>query len=241
MRSRFRWASLGYSNAACSHLDREFALGKQGTKKEPIVKFITTTMKTAIGAAGIAAVSLATAGSASAAPNIQGFGTSEPLIDGPMVTNYTVSNLQPSNISIPGFTPKGTLYQADVTVRSDGGMVTPQVRDFSARGPNGQTYKLIDNVQVPNGLNPAPIAQGSESTGTLYFDATGAPPNGVVYNDGLQDILMWTSNVPGTSTNMPATSPNMSGTSPNMPGMPASGEPSGTGPAPGALPAPATS
>ena len=205
------------------------------------MKFITTTMKTAIGAAGIAAVSLATAGSASAAPNIQGFGTSEPLIDGPMVTNYTVSNLQPSNISIPGFTPKGTLYQADVTVRSDGGMVTPQVRDFSARGPNGQTYKLIDNVQVPNGLNPAPIAQGSESTGTLYFDATGAPPNGVVYNDGLQDILMWTSNVPGTSTNMPATSPNMSGTSPNMPGMPASGEPSGTGPAPGALPAPATS
>ena len=205
------------------------------------MKFITTTMRTAIGAAGIAAVSLATAGSASAAPNIQGFGTSEPLIDGPMVTNYTVSNLQPSNISIPGFTPKGTLYQADVTVRSDGGMVTPQVRDFSARGPNGQTYKLIDNVQVPNGLNPAPIAQGSESKGTLYFDATGAPPNGVVYNDGLQDILMWTSNVPGTSTNMPATSPNMSGTSPNMPGMPASGEPSDTGPAPGALPAPATS
>src|ERR1700735_1337117 len=103
MRSRFRWASLGYSNAACSHLDREFALGKQGTKKESIVKFITTTMKTAIGAAGIAAVSLATAGSASAAPNIQGFGTSEPLIDGPMITNYTVRHLEPSTITIPGF------------------------------------------------------------------------------------------------------------------------------------------
>ena len=197
------------------------------------MKFTTTTMKTAIGAAGIAAVSLATAGTASAAPNIQGFGTSEPLIDGPMVTNYTVSNLQPSNIVIPGFTPKGTLYQADVTVRSDGGTVTPQVRDFTARGPNGQTYKLIDNVEVPNGLNPAPIAQGSESKGTLYFDATGAPPNGVAYNDGLQDILMWTSNIPSTSSNMPGTSPNMSGTS-------APGEPSNTGPAPGALPAPAT-
>jgi hypothetical protein len=197
------------------------------------VKFTTTTMRTAIGAAGIAAVSLAVAGTASAAPNIQGFGASEPLIDGPMVTNYTVSNLQPSNIVIPGFTPKGTLYQADVTVRSDGGTVTPQVRDFTARGPNGQTYKLIDNVQVPNGLNPAPIAQGSESKGTLYFDATGAPPNGVAYNDGLQDILMWTSNMPSTSSNMPGTSPNMSGTS-------APGEPSNTGPAPGALPAPAT-
>src|SRR6202046_5667813 len=240
MRSRFRWASLGYSNAACSHLDREFAFGNQATTKEPIVKFTTTTMKTAIGAAGIAAVSLAAAGTASAAPNIQGFGASEPLIDGPMVTNYTVSNLQPSTISIPGFTPKGTLYQADVTVRSDGGVVTPQVRDFSARGPNGQTYKLVDNVEVPNGLNPAPIAQGGESKGTLYFDATGAPPNGVVYNDGLQDILMWTSNVPGTSPNMSGTSPNMSGTSPAMPGTSAPGEPGNTGPAPGALPAPAT-
>ena len=197
------------------------------------MKFTTTTMKTAIGAAGIAAVSLAAAGTASAAPNIQGFGASEPLIDGPMVTNYTVSNLQPSTVAIPGFTPKGTLYQADVTVRSDGGIVTPQVRDFSARGPNGQTYKLIDNVEVPNGLNPAPIAQGSESKGTLYFDATGAPPNGVVYNDGLQDILMWTSNMQGTPSNVQGTSPNMSGPS-------APGEPSSTGPAPGALPAPAT-
>jgi hypothetical protein len=186
-------------------------------------------MKTAIAAAGIAAIGFATAASASAAPDIQGFGSSEPLIDGPMVTNYTVSNLEPSTIAIPGFTPKGTLYQADITVRSDGGLVTPQVRDFSARGPNGQSYKLVDNVEVPNGLNPAPITQGSESRGTLYFDATGAPPNGIVYNDGLQDILMWTSNVPGTSMpGEPATS------------MPGSGEPSDSGPLPGALPAPAT-
>ena len=195
-------------------------------RRSPIVKFTTTTAKTAIGAAGIAAASIVAAATASAAPpNIQGFGTSEPLIDGPMVTNYTVSNLQPSTIAIPGYTPKGTLYQADVVVRSDGGTVTPQVRDFSARGPNGQTYKLIDNVEVPNGLNPAPIAQGSESKGTLYFDATGAPPNGVVYNDGLQDILMWTSNVPGTSA---------PGATPNSPGAPQNGAP-----APGTLPAPA--
>ena len=123
-----------------------------------------------------------------------------------MVTAYTVSNLQPSNAVIPGYTPKGTLYQADIIARSDGGLVTPQVRDFIARGPNGQNYKLVDKVEVPNGLNPAPIAQGSESTGTLYFDVTGAPPNGVVYNDGVQDILMWTSNVPGTPA--PGAAPN---------------------------------
>jgi hypothetical protein len=189
------------------------------------VKFTTSTVKTAIGAAGIAAVSVFAAATASAAgPNIQGFGTSESLIDGPMVTAYTVSNLQPSTIVIPGFTPKGTLYQADIVARSDGGTVTPMVRNFTARGPNGQTYKLIDKVEVPNGLNPAPIPQGSESRGTLYFDATGAPPNGVAYNDGLQDILMWTSNVPGATA----------------PGAPAPGVPLNPGPAPGAPPGPAT-
>ena len=188
--------------------------------KEPNVKFATNkTVKTAIGAAGIAAVSIFAAATAAAAgPNIQGFGASESLNDGPMVTSYTVSNLQASSLTIPGFTPKGTLYQADITAKSDGGIVTPMVRDFSARGPNGQTYKLIDKVEVPNGLNPSPIPQGSESTGTLYFDVTGAPPNAVVYNDEFQDILMWTSNVPGASA--PGAAPS-------------------TSPAPGALPAPA--
>jgi hypothetical protein len=173
------------------------------------VKFTTTTVKTVIGVAGIGAASVFAAATASAvSPTVQGFGTSESLINGPMVTAYTVSNLQPSSLPIPGYTPKGTLYQADITARSDGGTVTPMVRDFSARGPNGQIYQLIDNVQVPNGLNPAPIPQGSGSSGTLYFDVTGAPPNGVVYNDGLQDILIWTSNVPGASApGAPTSSP----------------------------------
>ena len=179
------------------------------------MKATTTAVKSAIAAGGIAAASVFAAATASAAgANIQGFGTSEQLVDGPLITNYTVSNLQQSNAAIPGYTPKGTLYQADITARSDGGTVTPMVRDFSARGPNGQTYKLIDKVGVPNGLNPAPIPQGSESRGTLYFDVTGAPPNGVVYNDGLQDILIWTSNVPG-------------GSAPGAPNTPPPGAPPG--------------
>jgi Domain of unknown function (DUF1942) len=166
-----------------------------------------TAVKSAIAAAGIAAAGVFTAATASAAPpNIQPFGASEPLIDGPLVTNYTVSNLQPSNAVIPGYTPKGTLYQADVIARSDGGLVTPMVNDFIARGPNGQNYRVIDKVQAPGSLNPAPIPQGSESTGTLYFDVTGAPPNGVVYNDGMQDILIWTSNM-GNVPNAPSPSP----------------------------------
>ncbi|OBH97472.1 MPT63 family protein [Mycobacterium sp. E2733] len=183
------------------------------------MKVTKTALKTAAAAGGIAAASVFAAVPASAAPpNIQGFGTSEQLVDGPLITNYTVSNLQPSNVSIPGYTPKGTLYQADITARSDGGLVTPMVKDFSARGPNGQTYKLIDKAGAPNALNPAPIPQGSESTGTLYFDVTGAPPNGVVYNDGLQDVLMWTSNVQGGAA--PGVPPNAS-PAPGQPPAPA--------------------
>jgi hypothetical protein len=182
------------------------------------MKVNKTAVKTAIVAGGIAATSVFAAATASAAPpNIQPFGASEPLIDGALVTNYTVNNLQPSNAAIPGYTPKGTLYQADITARSDGGLVTPMVNDFIARGPNGQNYRVIDKVQAPGSLNPAPIPQGSESTGTLYFDVTGAPPNGVVHNDGMQDILIWTSNMQGGSA----------------PGAP---NPS---PAPGTLPSPA--
>ncbi|HWF30882.1 MAG TPA: MPT63 family protein [Mycobacterium sp.] len=180
------------------------------------MKVSRTAVKSAIAAGGMAAAGVFTAATAFAAPpNIQPFGASEPLIDGPLVTNYTVSNLQPSNAAIPGYTPKGTLYQADVIAKSDGGLVTPMVNDFIARGPNGQNYRVIDKVGAPGSLNPAPIPQGSESTGTLYFDVTGAPPNGVAYNDGMQDILIWTSNMSAGSA----------------PGAPT--------PAPGALPSPA--
>jgi Domain of unknown function (DUF1942) len=194
------------------------------------MKVTTTAVKTAIAAGGIAAASVFAAAAASAAPpNIQGFGTSEQLVEGPMITNYTVSNLQPSNVTIPGYTPKGTLYQADITARSDSGVVTPMVNDFIARGPNGQNYRVIDKKPVPNGLNPAPIPQGQESTGVLYFDVTGAPPNGVAYNDGMQDILIWTSNVPGASTpGAPNSAPGAPNTAPGAPS-----------PAPGQPPAPA--
>jgi uncharacterized protein DUF1942 len=171
------------------------------------MKVSRTAVKSAIAAAGIAAAGVFTAATAFAAPNIQGFGTSQQLVQGPLITNYTVSNLQPSNTAIPGYTPKGTLYQADVTARSDGGVVTPMVNDFIARGPNGQNYRVIDKVGAPGSLNPAPIPQGSESTGTLYFDVTGTPPNGVAYNDGGQDVLIWTSNAQGGSAPAPSASP----------------------------------
>jgi Domain of unknown function (DUF1942) len=212
---RLALAANGYANLSVVVARKKWGDGPFDAKGNIDMKVTKTAVKTAVAAGGIAAAGVFAAATASAAPpNIQGFGTSERLVDGPLITSYTVSNLQPSTVSIPGYTPKGTLYQADITAKSDGGVVTPMVRDFSARGPNGQTYKLVDKVGVPNGLNPAPIPQGSESTGTLYFDVTGAPPNGVVYNDGLQDILIWTSNVPG-------------GSAPGAPNTPPPGAPPG--------------
>ena len=157
------------------------------------MKFTSTKVTSAIGATGIAAASIIAAATAVAAPPpMGGFGTSEQLVDGPLITNYTVSNLQPASVSIPGYTPQGQLYQANVTAQANSGAVTPVVADFNARAASGQQYRVIDTVPVPNGLTPAPILQGNQSTGTLYFDVTGAQPNQVVYNDGTQDVLLWT-------------------------------------------------
>ncbi|BDN81587.1 MULTISPECIES: MPT63 family protein [Mycobacterium] len=160
------------------------------------MEFIATTMKTAVGAAAIAAASVFGAASALAAPpTIQGFGTSERLVDGPMVTSYTVGNLQLGDVTIAGYLPQGQLYSADVTARSVTGTITPLVSSFNARAANGDTYGVVNEVPAPGGLNPAPILQGNSQSGVLYFDVTGPPPNGVVYNDGVQDVLIWTSNV----------------------------------------------
>jgi hypothetical protein len=157
------------------------------------VKFTSTKVTSAIGATGIAAASIFAAAIAGAAPpTMGGFGTSEQLVDGPLITNYTVSNLQPASVTIPGYTPQGQLYQANVTAQANSGAVTPVVADFNARAASGQQYRVIDTIPVPNGLSPAPILQGNQSTGTLYFDVTGAQPNQVVYNDGTQDVLLWT-------------------------------------------------
>ncbi|MDT5083638.1 MAG: hypothetical protein QOJ61_681 [Mycobacterium sp.] len=157
------------------------------------VKFTSKTVRTAIGATGIAAVSIFAAATAVAAPpTTGGFGTSEQLVDGLLVTDYTVSDLQPASVIIPGYTPQGKLYQANITAHANSGVVTPVIADFNARAAGGQQYRVIDTVPVPNGLSPAPIVQGGQSTGTLYFDVTGAQPNQVAYNDGVQDVLLWT-------------------------------------------------
>jgi len=50
---------------------------------------------------------------------------------------------------------------------------------------NGETYRVLFGAATPQGVNPATIAQGQQTTGKLYFDVTGAEPDSVVYNAGL--------------------------------------------------------
>lgn len=70
--------------------------------------------------------------------------------------------------------------------------MTPLVSDFNARAANGQQYWVVDTVATPDAMSPAPIIQGGQSSGKVYFDVTGAQPDSVVYNDGTQDVLTWT-------------------------------------------------
>ncbi|BBZ24088.1 MPT63 family protein [Mycolicibacter hiberniae] len=157
------------------------------------MKLSKTAVKRAAGAAGIALLGVFAASTAMAEPATQPFGTPEQLDGGAMATTYTVSDLGPADVVIPGYQPRGKLYQADVTAHADRGTVTPVVADFSARAGDSQAYQVINTVPTPGGINPGPITQGSAANGKIYFDVTGPPPDEVVYNDGAQDVLIWTS------------------------------------------------
>ena len=123
---------------------------------------------------GVAAVAIGMAAStavpASAANNIKLYGQPESLNDvygNPMIT-YTVQGLRPSSDAV---FHNGRLYEANVT--NDGGV--PLAALFNARAESGQNYRIICGG-IP---------------GKIYFDVVGDTPNSVVYNDGVQDLLVW--------------------------------------------------
>jgi len=126
-----------------------------------------------IGIAAVAVgVAAATAIPASAANDIKPFGVPESLEDvygNPTIT-YTVQGLRPSSDAV---FHNGRLYEATVT--SDGGV--PLAALFNARAESGQNYRFI----------------GGGIPGKIYFDVVGDTPNSVVYNDGVQDLMVWVS------------------------------------------------
>jgi hypothetical protein len=148
---------------------------------------------TALTAAALAAVGIATATSASAFSTVGKFGTFERLYDagGAVVTAWTVTGLHPSTARIPDYPLAGRLWEATATVRADRGTVTPLIPDLNARADNGQNYQVLWQAFMPHGISGATLAQGGHSTGMIYFDVTGAAPTRVMYNNGVQDLLIW--------------------------------------------------
>ena len=160
------------------------------------IKAVAATAATAVA---LTSTALITATSASAwwpfdaaGPNIQKFGSREDLVDGAgtIVQGWTVRNLKPSTEVIP-YPVRGRLWEASATDEAIRGNVTPIISNMNARAPGGETYRAIFNVPLANGLNPSTMAQGQKVSGKLYFDVTGENPDGVVYNNLVQDLLIW--------------------------------------------------
>lgn len=194
-----------------------------------------TSVMAATATAGIVCAPIVSA-DAAATPEIitQPLGNQAKLVDGAVVQGWTISNLKPSTDAIPHHV-NGTLWEATATDEAIQGGATPIVSNFNARAQDGQTYRALFGAATSQGVNPATLSQGQETTGKVYFDVTGANPDSVVYNAGGQDLLVWVQPPPSTSrTTTPSYSyPSGSYTAES----PATAAPAATPPTPGA-PAP---
>ena len=128
--------------------------------------------------------------SAWAAVNTQAFGieATAPTAGGEIA--YTVTKLLPSGDAVP-YPINGQLYEASVMAKAVNGWVAPGVQFFSARSVGGQSYPVLAGVFPPQGLSGAPMPPTGATSGKIYFDVVGEPPNSVVYNDGSSDLLTW--------------------------------------------------
>lgn len=139
------------------------------------------------------AAAVLSASPASAYTTVRSFGMQQNLPDatGANVTGWTVSDLRPSDDQIP-HPVAGQLWEATATATAVQGTATPVVSDFNARTANGQSYRAVFTAPTAQGVNPAPLAQGDATTGEVYFDVVGPAPDTVVFNNGAQDLLIWT-------------------------------------------------
>jgi hypothetical protein len=149
--------------------------------------------KPIITAAAAVGISVAMAATASAYSTVGKFGTYERLYDagGAVVTAWTVDNLKPSTDRIPAYPLHGTLWEATATIEPVRGTVTPLIPNLNARADNGRNYQALWEAFMPQGISGATIPQGARSTGKVYFDVTGQTPSRVMYDNGVQDLLIW--------------------------------------------------
>jgi hypothetical protein len=113
------------------------------------------------------------------------------LVNGDIVEQWTVGDLKPSADVIP-YPVQGALFEATATDVAVHGSATPIISNFSARTNSGDSYRVLFDVATPQGVSPATLDQGQQTTGKLYFDITGDIPSSVVYNAGGDDLIVWT-------------------------------------------------
>jgi Domain of unknown function (DUF1942) len=125
-------------------------------------------------------------------PTVGKFGSEGTLVDagGAVVQGWTVNDLRPSHDVIP-YPVQGRLWEASARDTAIKGSVTPVIAYMNARTANGDNYRVIWNVPLAQGVNPGTLPEGASTGGKLYFDVTGADPNSVVYNNAIQDLLIW--------------------------------------------------
>jgi hypothetical protein len=151
---------------------------------------------TALALAATAAISAPTASAwwpfDGQGPTVGKFGSQGTLVDasGAVVQGWTVTGLRPSGDGIP-YPVQGRLWEASATDTAIRGSVTPIIPNMNARAANGDSYRVIWNVALEKGINPSTLPEGGTTSGKLYFDVTATDPNSVVYNDGVQDLLIW--------------------------------------------------
>ncbi|WP_234713871.1 MPT63 family protein [Mycolicibacterium chlorophenolicum] len=164
---------------------------------------------------------------------IHSLGSPAQLANGDIVQAWTITDLKPSTDAIP-YPVTGTLWEATATDTAVRGTVQPVVSNLNARARSGQTYRVLFGVATPQGVNPAPLAEGQQTTGKVYFDVTGDTPDSVLYNAGGPDLAVWvqqSSNSPRPTPYDPG-SPTRSSSAGGAPAAAAEATP--TAPAPGA-------
>ena len=128
--------------------------------------------------------------SAGTDPAVHDFGGQAMLVDGSVVQGWTINGLKKSSDTIP-YDVQGTLWEATASDEALHDRAVPIVSNLNARTHNGHTYRALFQVATAEGVNPAALAPGEETTGKLYFDVTDEDPDSVVYNDGSQDRAVW--------------------------------------------------
>lgn len=139
-----------------------------------------------------AATSLsANASAADACPHQLGSAQKHVDGDGVVVQEWTIADLRKSADLLPGYTPRGQIWEATATVKAAKGTVTPVIPHFFAAAPGGQRVGALWQLATPQGIPPTTLSEGQSSTGKMYFDVAGDDPMGIVYDDGAGAPLMW--------------------------------------------------